>query len=266
VREPLSYYDHNVVGALNLFRLLRAYKCKRVVFSSSATVYGLAEINPILETAPLSTTNPYGQTKLVIEGILRDLAAAPLSSSDIAAGEVPWKICILRYFNPIGAHPSGTIGEDPLGIPNNLLPFVMQVAVGKRSEVSVFGGDYNTADGTGVRDYIHVEDLASGHLAALEEGIFGGALEGKSVDEYNLGTGVGVSVLEMIAAAELASGRKIPYTISARRTGDIATCYAECSKAHDKLKWKAQRTLQQAVADSWRWQKANPEGFATVHK
>lgn len=265
VAQPLRYYDHNVFGTINLLKLLGLYNCRRLVFSSSATVYGLAEHNPIPETAPLSTTNPYGQTKLVIEGMLRDLAASPPvatpATADAAADDGKWRIVILRYFNPIGAHESGMIGEDPLGIPNNLLPFVMQVAVGRRTEVNVFGSDYPTKDGTGVRDYIHVTDLASGHLAALEHGIFGDALDGKSCDEFNLGSGVGVSVLEVIAAAEKAAGKKIPYKLSPRRVGDISTCFADCRKAGEKLHWKTEKSLEEAVADSWRWQSHNPNGF-----
>ena len=257
VAQPMKYYDHNAGGSLVLFQLLTKYDCKRIVFSSSATVYGVVQENPIKETAPLGTLNPYGQTKYVIEGILRDLAVAPVPEK-----ESPWKIVILRYFNPIGAHPSGSIGEDPLGIPNNLLPFVMQVAVGRRPEVNVFGQDYPTSDGTGVRDYIHVEDLALGHVAAIEHGIFGGALCDKSCDSFNLGTGKGASVLEVIAAAEKASGKKIPYKVGPRRTGDIAACYADCSKANNLLHWRAAKSLDEAVADSWRWQSQNPHGYA----
>jgi UDP-glucose 4-epimerase len=265
VSRPMEYYEHNVVGTLNLLRLCDAYHCRSVVFSSSATVYGLAEKNPIDETAPLATTNPYGQTKLVIEEMMRDIAKAPVQpAADGSAGDNGWRIVLLRYFNPIGAHPSGQIGEDPLGVPNNLLPFVMQVAVGRRAEVSVFGGDYPTPDGTGVRDYIHVSDLAEGHLAALEHGVFGDALvkQDKRCDVFNLGTGSPVSVLQMIAAAEKASGNKIAYKIAPRRTGDIATCYADASKAAKLLHWRTRRTLEEAVADSWRWQKQNPEGFS----
>jgi UDP-glucose 4-epimerase len=258
VSLPLLYYEVNIIGTLHLLRALEKHKCKRVVFSSSATVYGMAEVNPIPETAPLSTTNPYGQTKLVIEGILRDVAHAP-----VAPGQDGWKVVILRYFNPIGAHVSGRIGEDPRGIPNNLLPFVMQVAVGRRAELSVFGNDYPTRDGTGVRDYLHVEDLAAGHLAAIEHGLLGDALKGKTCDEFNLGTGNGVSVLEVVSATEKATGRKIPYKFCPRRFGDIATCFADARKSNELLRWKAHKTLQQAVEDSWRWQSSNPEGFAT---
>jgi len=257
VQKPLLYYEHNIVGTLNLLRLMDQYQCRRIVFSSSATVYGLAETNPISETAPLSTTNPYGQTKLVIEGMLRDTASAPPATPADA-----WAVALLRYFNPIGADPSGLIGEDPKGIPNNLLPFVMQVAVGRRPQVNVFGKDWPTPDGTGVRDYIHVSDLASGHLAALQEAIFGQALQGKSCDAFNLGTGQGVSVLQMIEAAKSASGREIPVAFAPRRGGDIATCYADASKAQKLLKWTAKQSLQQAMKDSWKWQSENPEGFA----
>ena len=277
VAQPLRYYQHNVGGTMNLLSLLEQYRCRRLVFSSSATVYGLPEANPIPETAKLQTTNPYGQTKLVIEEMLRDLAKAPPAEesaataaaagagSDAAAAssaDSGWRIVILRYFNPIGADPSGLIGEDPLGPPNNLLPFVMQVAVGRRQQVAVFGNDYQTKDGTGVRDYIHVADLADGHLKAIEEGIFGLALGDQHCDEFNLGTGVGVSVMEIIDAAKKASGRPIPFAVTSRRTGDIGTCFADSAKAERLLKFKTKRTLEEAVADSWRWQEKNPTGFA----
>jgi len=273
VTKPLLYYENNLTGGLVLFRLLDKFNCRRVVFSSSATVYGAAPV-PINESAPLSASNPYGQTKLMLEEILRDLCKAPpeCASTDAhtangSSTEVDksqhWRVVILRYFNPIGAHPSGIIGEDPQGIPNNLLPFVMQVAVGRRPEVNVFGNDYPTPDGTGVRDYIHVTDLAQGHLAALDHGIFGSALGSSTCGAFNLGTGRGVSVLEMIAAAEKASGKTIPYKFVGRRAGDIATCYADASKANECLHWKTKKSLEEAVADSWRWQAKNPMGFAT---
>lgn len=292
---PLLYYEHNVYGTLNLLQLLSQYDCRRIVFSSSATVYGLAENNPLKESAPLSATSPYGRTKLVIEEILRDLAGAP-----VPAGESPWRMVILRYFNPIGAHPSGRIGENPMGHPNNLLPFVMQVAVGRRPELSVFGGDYQTKDGTAIRDYIHVEDLARGHVAAINEGLFGDALQGKACDVFNLGSGVGVSVLEVIAAAEKAAGKKIAHKsvarlpaahprmrlpllvlmwcarwllslsprvrIVGRRAGDVPENYADCSKANELLKWKVEKSLQDAVNDAWAWQSQNPYGFGEAPK
>jgi UDP-glucose 4-epimerase len=220
--------------------------CFDLVFSSSATVYGDPRTVPITEDFPLQATNPYGRTKLFIEEILRDLCAA----------DARWRCVLLRYFNPIGAHESGRIGEDPRGIPNNLMPFVMQVAGGKRKQLSVFGDDYDTPDGTGVRDYIHVVDLALGHLAALDRlpGLAG-------CTPINLGTGRGYSVLEVVAAAEEASGRSVPYTVAPRRPGDIATCYADPTGAERLLGWKAQRGLEQMCADAWRWQQRNPEGY-----
>lgn len=259
--KPLLYYETNVVGTLNLLKLLDAYNCRRLVFSSSATVYGGAGENPLKESERLVTTNPYGQTKLVVEEMLRDVSRAP-----VPQGKDGWKIVILRYFNPIGAHPSGTLGEDPRGTPNNLLPFVMQVCVGKRERVQVFGGDYPTVDGTGVRDYIHVEDLAAGHLAALEHGLFGSALGAQSCDAFNLGNGVGVSVLQVIAAASKAVGKEVPYTIAPRRAGDVPEYYGDATKAHRLLHWKARYGLQQMVDDAWRWQRDNPEGFQTEKK
>lgn len=240
---------------IGLLQVLEKHNIKRFIFSSSATVYGLAEHNPIPETAPLSALNPYGQTKLMTENILRDVHRAPLPK-----GAEPWKIIILRYFNPIGAHKSGKIGEDPNGIPNNLLPYVMQVAVGKRQELGVFGNDYPTADGTGVRDYIHVVDLARGHVVALEQGLLAGKMK-SNCEEYNLGTGKGSSVLEVVAAAEKASGKKIPYKVLPRRPGDAATCFSDPTKVSIDLGWKAEFTLEDAVADSWRWQSNNPNGF-----
>ena len=260
VSLPLKYYEHNVSGAVYLLQLMDAYNCRNIVFSSSATVYGLVQSNPITETFPLSTTNPYGSTKLTIENILREVSTAPPP----AAPAHPWNIAILRYFNPIGAHSSGTIGEDPSGIPNNLLPFVLQTAVGRRDEVTVFGGDWPTRDGTGVRDYIHVVDLSIGHLAALSDSIFATTTTSSAnrCEAYNLGTGRGVSVLEIIRATEKASGRSIKYRVGARRPGDIAECYSDPSKAEKQLRWRAVYSLEDAVADSWRWQEMNPQGFA----
>lgn len=246
---PLRYYQNNLIGTLNLLDRMARHGVTDLVFSSSATVYGEPESVPITERARLGATNPYGRTKLFIEEICRDVAAAPGHS---------WRIVLLRYFNPVGAHPSGRIGEDPTGIPNNLMPFIMQVAVGRRDQLKVFGSDYPTADGTGVRDYIHVVDLAQGHLAALE------ALD--KIDgcvAVNLGTGRGYSVLEMVRAAENATGKKIPYEIVGRRPGDAAVVYADPSQALDVLGWKATRGLDEICADGWRWQSSNPHGYAS---
>jgi len=244
---PLRYYHNNLTGTLVLLETMKRHGVKNLVFSSSATVYGDPASVPIREDSPLSPTNPYGRTKLMIEEIHRDLAAA----------EPDWKIILLRYFNPVGAHASGHIGEDPAGIPNNLMPFVMQTAVGKHEKVRVFGNDYNTKDGTGRRDYIHVVDLSLGHLAALD------ALPTtEGCVAYNLGTGNSYSVLEIIEAAGRAIGEKIPYEVIARRAGDIAECYADPTLAATALKWKATRNLNVMCADAWRWQKANPDGYA----
>ncbi|MEW5781432.1 MAG: UDP-glucose 4-epimerase GalE [Pseudomonadota bacterium] len=246
VTQPLRYYDNNVSGSITLFETMAETGVKILVFSSSATVYGDPASVPIREDAPLSATNPYGRSKLMIEDILRDLHRA----------EPDWKIALLRYFNPVGAHPSGRIGEDPNGIPNNLMPYVAQVAVGKLPCLSVFGNDYPTPDGTGVRDYIHVVDLAKGHLAALA------ALERQGgLLTVNLGTGRGYSVLEMVKAFEAASGRKVPYRIAPRRPGDVATCYADPTLAAELLGWRAEKDLAAMCADAWRWQSANPDGF-----
>ena len=245
-QKPLEYYDNNVNGTLVLLECMRTSGVKTLVFSSSATVYGEAKTMPLREDAALSATNPYGRTKLMIEEILRDLSA-----SDPA-----WRIALLRYFNPVGAHGSGRIGEDPRGTPNNLVPFVAQVAVGRREEVSIFGNDYPTADGTGVRDYIHVVDLARGHLAALD-----GLKRRAGSHAWNLGTGKGHSVLEVLAAFGKAAGRKIPYKVVARRPGDVATSYADPAKALRDLGWKSEKTLDQMCADAWRWQSGNPEGY-----
>lgn len=243
---PLRYYENNIVGTLELLKAMGKYGCFNLVFSSSATVYGDPATVPITEEFPLSATNPYGKTKLFIEEILRDLCAA----------DERWRCVLLRYFNPIGAHESGRIGEDPQGIPNNLMPYVMQVAVGLRAQLNVFGGDYDTPDGTGVRDYIHVVDLALGHLAAIDK-----LPELPGCTALNLGTGQGYSVLEMVRAAEKASGREIPYTVVGRRSGDIATCYANPALAASRLGWQAERGLELMCADAWRWQKTNPQGY-----
>ena len=239
VAQPLRYYDNNVNGSLVLFETMAKFGVKTLVFSSSATVYGDPASVPIVENFPLSATNPYGRSKLMIEEMLRDLALA----------DPDWRIALLRYFNPVGAHQSGLIGEDPNGIPNNLLPFIAQVAVGRRPRLSVYGDDYPTPDGTGLRDYIHVVDLALGHVKTLDK-----LAGGPGVVTYNLGTGRGNSVLEMVRAFEAASGRPVPYQIVARRPGDIAACYAEVALAERELGWKAERGVADMCADSWRWQ------------
>lgn len=252
--KPLEYFDNNIAGTINLLKALNECDCRNLVFSSSATVYGVPEKNPIDESAHLSTTNPYGLTKLVIEQMLRDLVKGKLPE-----GKEQWRIALLRYFNPVGAHASGKMGEDPNGIPNNLVPYITQVAVGKRPHLNVFGNDWPTHDGTGVRDYIHVVDLALGHLAALANAIFGEMPS--ACEAYNLGTGTGYSVLDVHKAAEIACGHSIPYKIVDRRPGDVSTCYADPTKAHTQLKWKAKYNLQDAINDAWRWQKNNPNGF-----
>jgi len=246
VAQPLDYYDNNVAGTVTLLRAMAAGGVRRIVFSSSATVYGDPERVPIAEDARTGPTNPYGRTKLMIESILGDLALA----------DPQWSIGVLRYFNPAGAHESGLIGEDPRGTPNNLMPFVSQVAVGRLPQLSVFGGDWPTPDGTGVRDYIHVVDLARGHLAALER-LF--AHPGPFT--VNLGTGSGYSVLELVQAFERASGRKVPYRIVDRRPGDIAACYADPSAAASLLGWRAALGIERMCADAWRWQQSNPQGY-----
>lgn len=249
VEKPLEYYDTNISGTLTLLLAMRTAGVRQIVFSSSATVYGNPATVPICEDFPLSATNPYGRSKLIIEDVLRDLVLSDPS----------WKVALLRYFNPVGAHESGMIGEDPNGIPNNLMPFVSQVAVGRRPHLNVFGGDYPTPDGTGVRDYIHVVDLAKGHLAALR------ALNGWGGNQpltVNLGTGRGYSVLDMVKAFEKVSGRDVPYKIVDRRPGDIAACYADPALAERLLGWKAQFGVEQMCEDSWRWQVGNPEGYA----
>lgn len=247
VAEPLRYYQNNVTSTIVLCEVMREHGVSNLVFSSSATVYGDPESVPIREDTALNPTNPYGRSKLMIEEILRDL--------HVAADD--WNIALLRYFNPVGAHPSGRIGEDPNGIPNNLFPYVTQVAVGKLAQVSVLGDDYPTPDGTGVRDYIHVVDLALGHLKALEA-----LSRGSGIQTYNLGTGKGYSVLEVLTAFEKASGREIPRRIVPRRPGDVATSYADPSRAHADLAWRAERDLEQMCTDAWNWQRQNPDGYA----
>jgi UDP-glucose 4-epimerase len=246
VARPLAYYDNNVGGTLTLLRCMEAAGVRRLVFSSSATVYGDPQQVPIREDARTGPTNPYGRTKWMIEFMLSDLAAA----------DSRWSVGNLRYFNPVGAHPSGQIGEDPEGTPNNLMPFVTQVAIGRRDRLGVFGNDWPTPDGTGVRDYIHVVDLAQGHLAALRR-----AFDAPGFWTVNLGTGRGYSVLEMVSAFERACGRPIPYVIEPRRPGDIASCYADPGLARTLLGWRAERGIDQMCADSWRWQRGNPGGY-----
>jgi UDP-glucose 4-epimerase len=246
VEIPLWYYHNNIVGTVNLLEVMQDYDVKNFVFSSSATVYGNPHKVPILENFPTNPTNPYGRTKLMIEEILKDLYV-----SDNA-----WNIALLRYFNPIGAHPSGDIGEDPHGIPNNLLPYIAQVAIGKLKKLKVFGNDYPTSDGTGIRDYIHVTDLASGHLKALEK-----LRKSPGVVTYNLGTGKGYSVLEVIEAFQKVSNVIIPYEITGRRTGDIASIYADPSRANAELNWKAERGISEMCQDMWNWQSKNPDGY-----
>lgn len=246
VQKPLLYYHNNLTGTFNLLELMQKYNAKKIVFSSSATVYGTPKTVPIKEDFPLSTTNPYGSTKLMIEEILRDIFIADKN----------WSIVLLRYFNPIGAHESGLIGENPNGIPNNLMPYISQVAAGKLKHLNVFGNDYPTHDGTGVRDYIHVVDLALGHLKAVDK-----AQKDTGVFTYNLGTGNGYSVLDIVKAFEKASGVKVPYEIAPRRAGDIAECYADPTKAYEELGWKATKGIEEMCVDTWRWQKSNPNGF-----
>ena len=246
---PLAYYRNNIGGLLTVCQAMLAQGCRRLVFSSSATVYGDPQRLPITETSPLSATNPYGQTKLMGETILRDLGAA----------DAQWQTACLRYFNPVGAHESGLIGEDPRGTPNNLMPYVAQVAVGRRARLSVYGNDYPTPDGTGVRDYIHVSDLADGHVAALRR-----LLEAPGSITVNLGTGRGYSVLDLVAAYARACGRPVPYDIVARRPGDVAACYADPARARQLLGWQARHDLDRMCQDSWRWQSLNPNGFQTA--
>ena len=246
VQKPLEYYYNNITGSLVLFNVMRKFGVKDIVFSSSATVYGNPRTVPIREDFPLSVTNPYGRTKLMLEEIFRDLYVA----------DKDWNIILLRYFNPIGAHDSGLIGEDPKGIPNNLIPYITWTAVGKLEAVGVFGDDYDTPDGSGVRDYIHVVDLACGHVKAIEK-----LKENPGIRTYNLGTGIGYSVFDMIKAFSKVCGKEIPYIIKPRRPGDIATCYADATLAKKELNWSAVRDLNVMCEDSWRWQKNNPNGY-----
>lgn len=245
VEKPLEYYDNNVIGTHRLLQAMGNCGVKTLVFSSSATVYGEPQFLPLNEEHPLSATNPYGRTKLFIEEMLRDLYRS----------DPTWRIGVLRYFNPVGAHESGLIGEDPLGVPNNLMPFVTQVAIGRRERLMVWGSDYQTPDGTGVRDYIHVVDLAIGHLKALER------MNGAQCFEVNLGTGIGYSVLDVVKAFEKASGRSIPYDLAPRRSGDVASCYADPAFAAQLLNWRAERNMDVMCIDAWRWQNNNPNGF-----
>jgi len=246
VAKPLTYYHNNITGTLHLCDAMQRRGIKTLVFSSSATVYGVPERVPLTEEMALSATNPYGRSKLMLEQMLRDLGAS----------DPDWSILLLRYFNPIGAHASGLIGEAPQGTPNNLMPYVTQVAVGKREKLYVYGNDYPTVDGTGVRDYIHVVDLARGHMAALKH-----AQTVRGVDAFNLGTGRGYSVLEVVAAFGRASGVAIPYTVVDRRPGDVAACYADPAKAEATLGWRAEKDIDEMCADAWRWQKTNPHGY-----
>ncbi len=248
VEKPLEYYDNNIGGTVQLLEAMRDAGCKKIVFSSSATVYGAENESPLREDMPEGkTTNPYGTTKLYIERILRDTCFA----------DPEWSVCLLRYFNPIGAHKSGRIGEDPNGIPNNLVPYISKVAVGKLDHITVFGNDYPTPDGTGVRDYIHVVDLALGHIKAVEK-----IIGENGCFTYNLGTGRGYSVLDVIHAFEKACGHELKYEIAPRRAGDLATCYSDPSKAKEELGWVAQRDIDEMCEDSWRWQSQNPDGYA----
>ena len=248
VQKPWEYYENNIAGTLTLVDVMRQHNCKNIIFSSSATVYGDPAEIPITENCPKGQcTNPYGWTKSMLEQILTDIQKA----------DNEWNVVLLRYFNPIGAHPSGTMGENPNGIPNNLMPYITQVAVGKLPELGVFGNDYDTPDGTGVRDYIHVVDLAKGHVKALKK------IEEKAgLKIYNLGTGVGYSVLDIVKNFEDANDIKIPYTIKPRRAGDIATCYSDATKAKEELGWTAEYGIKEMCADSWRWQKNNPNGYS----
>ena len=246
VSKPIEYYTNNLSGTLSLLNVMRDHNVKNIIFSSSATVYGSPKSNPIREDFERTFTNPYGATKLMTEDILRDVHTA----------DNAWNIVNLRYFNPIGAHESGLIGEDPAGIPNNLVPYIAQVAVGIREELAVFGDDYDTPDGTGVRDYIHVVDLALGHVAALKN-----ISEKAGYADYNLGTGQGYSVLDVVKAYEAASGQAVPYKVHDRRPGDIATCYADSTKAKEELGWTAKRDLNKMCVDSWNWQSSNPKGY-----
>ena len=253
VLKPWEYYENNIGGTMVLVDVMRSHGCKNIIFSSSATVYGVAADMPVAEECPKGQcTNPYGRTKSMLEDILTDLHTADVKKQD----PHPWNVVLLRYFNPIGAHASGLIGEDPNGIPNNLMPYITQVAVGKLEKLHIFGNDYDTPDGTGVRDYIHVVDLAKGHVKALQ------AIEANcGVAVYNLGTGRGCSVLDLVHAFEQASGVTIPYVIEARRPGDVAVCYSDPSKANRELGWRAEHDIYDMCRDSWNWQKKNPDGY-----
>lgn len=246
VEKPVMYYENNIMSTLSLVEVMAEFGVKKIVFSSSATVYGLNNPSPLVENMPTSATNPYGYTKVMLEQILRDLEVS----------DKEWSVALLRYFNPIGAHESGLIGEDPAGIPNNLMPFIAQVAVGKRAELSVFGNDYDTVDGTGVRDYIHVVDLALGHIKALEK-----ISDTTGVYTYNLGSGQGTSVLELVQAFEKVNGVPVNYKIVDRRPGDVATCYANADKALAELNWKTEKTIEDMCRDTWNWQSKNPNGY-----
>ncbi len=247
VREPLMYYDNNVTGTVVLCQVMAEMGCKRMIFSSSATVYGNTSPSPLKEEMPTgAVTNPYGRTKFMIEGIL----------SDLCVSDPEWSVVLLRYFNPIGAHISGRIGEDPNGIPNNLMPYISQVAIGKLPKLSIFGDDYDTHDGTGVRDYIHVVDLARGHVKAVDY-----ALVHQGAEAINLGTGIGYSVLDLVNAFKKANGVDVPYIIAPRREGDLATCYSDPGKAAALLGWKAEKNVEDMCRDSWRWQSSNPKGY-----
>lgn len=251
VSDPLTYYDNNVGGTIAVLRVMREAGVRRLVFSSSATVYGDPVAVPVREDFPTAPTNPYGWSKWMMEHVL----------SDVAAAEEGWSIAVLRYFNPVGAHASGRIGEDPEGVPNNLMPYISQVAAGRLPELKVFGNDYPTADGTGVRDYIHVEDLAQGHVRALDR-----LAEMSGMNCINLGTGRGYSVMEVLRAFEVASGRSVPFTVMPRRTGDVAECWADPALAEQMLGWRAERDLARMCADAWRWQSLNPRGYRDQEK
>lgn len=255
VAEPLMYYNNNVISTLVLCEAMKNANIKNLVFSSSATVYGDPQALPLTEDMPLSATNPYGRSKLIIEEMLRDLPAA----DGLADDNKNWQVALLRYFNPVGAHPSGKIGEDPSDIPNNLMPFITQTAVGRRKQLAVFGDDYDTIDGTGVRDYIHVVDLAKGHVKAVEKLLSAEGIDG--VRAYNLGTGNGVSVLQMVHSFAEVNSVEVPYQIVKRRPGDVAACYADATRAQSELNWQAELGLKEMVKDSWKWQSQNPEGY-----
>lgn len=252
---PLSYYDNNIQSTLTLAQVMQEFSVKKLVFSSSATVYGEPETLPLTEDMPLSATNPYGRSKLIIEQMLGDLPQADALNQS----ECPWQIILLRYFNPVGAHSSGSIGEDPNGTPNNLMPYITQVAIGKLPKLSIFGDDYPTIDGTGVRDYIHVVDLAQGHVLAIDNLLSEQPIQG--VEAINLGTGTGLSVLQLVQGFMQHNQVQLAYQIAPRRAGDAASCYADVSKAQALLNFKAEKTLQDMVQDSWRWQQQNPKGF-----